>query len=108
MVTQAIAADLNSILVQHNGSTFCLRVNSTVMSAAGIRQGDMVIADRVVAPSNGKIVIAMIGNEPVIRRLEITNNKKWLVAPGASLSPIEMDHEYMKIWAVVTFVIHAI
>ncbi|MBB1287093.1 translesion error-prone DNA polymerase V autoproteolytic subunit [Flavisolibacter sp. BT320] len=98
--------DLNEQLVKNKPATFFLRVNSDAMTGAGVHVGDMVIVDRSLEPKNGKIVIAVVDGELLIRRLEISGNKRKLVPATKKLSPIDVSETELKIWGVVTYVIH--
>lgn len=96
--------DLNEQLVKNKPATFFLRVNSDAMLGAGVHPGDVVIVDRSLEPKNGKIVIAVVDGELLIRKLEISGGKKRLVPGTKKLSPIEVTEE-LKVWGVVTYVI---
>ena len=60
--------DLNEQLIKNKAATFFMRVSGTSMINAGIGDGDIVIVDRSIKPVNGKIVIAVIDGEMLIRR----------------------------------------
>ena len=47
-----------------------MRVNGDAMIGAGISNGDVVIVDRSAKAANGKVVIASLNGEMLIRRLE--------------------------------------
>src|SRR4051812_2028263 len=64
--------DLNEQLIRNKPSTFFMRVNSEAMVDAGIHQGDVVIIDRSIKAINGKVVIAALNGELLIRRFEKT------------------------------------
>lgn len=100
--------DLNEQLIKNKPATFFMRVNSEAMAGAGIHKGDVVIVDRSLDAVNGKIVIAVVDGEMVIRRLEINNEKKTLFPVGQKLSAIPMEGSAIKIWGVVTYVIHSV
>ncbi len=98
--------DLNEQLIKNKQATFFMRVNSDAMVDAGIHIGDVVIVDRSLDAKNGKVVIAIVNGELMIRRLEINNNKARLV-PASKLSAIDIEAYSEKcIWGVVTYVIH--
>ena len=100
--------DLNEVLAHHPDDTYLMKVNSRVMEAAGICEGDRIIVDRKTEPSNGKVVVAILNGELFIRKLEILNNKMHLI-PASGQAPIVIDHvSYEYIWGVVTYVIHKI
>jgi DNA polymerase V len=101
-------------LEQFNGinkpSTIFMRVNGDAMIGAGISHGDVVIVDRSMKASNGKVVIASLNGEMLIRRLERTFNKIRLVPDTTRLSPIDVDLSVSEfsILGIVTYVIHAL
>jgi DNA polymerase V len=97
--------DLNEQLIKNKPATFFLRINSDAMSGIGIHIGDVAIVDRSLEPKNGKIVIAVVGGELLIRRLEITEAKTALVAANKKLHSIDVTGS-LKLWGVVTYIIH--
>lgn len=68
--------DLNEQLIKNKPATFFMRVNSDAMIGAGIHHGDVVIVDRSLEPKNGKVIIAVLDGEMLIRKLEINEEKK--------------------------------
>ena len=101
--------DLNTHLIQHPAATFFLRVSGDSMINAGIFNGDLLIVDRSLEPTNGKIVIAAVNGELTVKRLKKTNEKICLVAENNQYAPIELnDSDQIQIWGVVTFTIHAL
>jgi len=102
--------DLNEQLIRNKPATFFMRVSGDAMVGAGIFNGDVVIVDRAVKATSGKVVIATLNGEMLIRRLEKTFNKIRLVPETARLSPIDVDlsASEFSIWGVVTYVIHAL
>ncbi len=101
--------DLNEQLIKNKPATFFMRVSGSSMINAGIYDGDIVIVDRSIKPMNGKIVIAIIDGEMLIRRYERTMKSLRLIPDTAKLSPIEVtEFSDFKIWGVVTCVIRNI
>lgn len=102
--------DLNEQLIRNKPATFFMRVTGDAMTGAGIFNGDVVIVDRSVKAVSGKVVIAILNGEMLIRRLEKTFNKLRLVPETPHLSPIDVDLSgaEFSVWGVVTYVIHAV
>lgn len=100
--------DLNEQLIRNKPATFFMRVSSDSMKGAGIFNGDVVIVDRSIKAVTGKVVIAVLHGEMLIRRYEKMNSRTRLLPEGSSLSPIEINEscEDFGIWGVVTYVIH--
>ena len=98
--------DLNEQLIRNKPATFFMRVTGNSMVNAYIHDGDIVIVDRSIKPQSGKIVIAVIDGEMLIRRLEKTMNKMRLIPESPKLSPIDIgEYNDVKIWGVVTYII---
>ncbi len=101
--------DLNEQLIRNKPATFFMKMNGSSMINAGIFDGDILIVDRSVKPVNGKIVIAVIDGEMLIRRYERTINKLRLIPETPKLSPIEVsEFSDFKIWGVVIHLIRSI
>lgn len=100
--------NLNTHLIQHPTSTFFLRVSGDSMKNAGIFHGDLLVVDRSITPTNGKIVIAAVNGELTVKRLEKTKDNILLIAENPDYPPIVVDaHDQIHIWGVVTHAIHA-
>ncbi len=98
--------DLNEQLIRNKPATYFMRVSGNSMINACIHDGDIVIVDRSIKPISGKIVIAVVDGEMLIRRLEKTINKMRLIPETPKLSPIEVsEFSDLVIWGVVTYVI---
>jgi len=102
--------DLNEQLVRNKPATFFMRVSGGAMTGAGIFNGDVVIVDRSIKAVNGKVIIATLNGEMLIRRFEKTFNKIRLVPETPKLSAIDVDlsGSEFSIWGVVTYVIHSV
>ncbi len=100
--------DLNEELIRNKPATFFMRVSSDAMKEAGIHKGDVAIVDRSVKATNGKVVIAVLNGDMMIRRFEKTNNRIRLLTDSNKLSVINIDDtcEDFAVWGVVTYVIH--
>ena len=96
--------DLNEALVKNKQTTFFLRVNCNAVKDSGIQKGDVVIVDRSLAPGDGKVVIAHVAGELLIRKLLIIDKRMHLL--GDRLAPLVLDQGEVYIWGVVTYVIH--
>ena len=98
--------DLNEALVKNKQTTFFLRVNCNSVKDAGIQKGDVVIVDRALAAGDGKVVIAVIGGELLIRKLMVIEKRMHLI--GDKLAPLVLSQGDACIWGVVTYVIHSV
>lgn len=102
--------DLNEQLIRNKPATFFLRCTSDAMVNAGIFNGDILIVDRSLKAVSGKIIVAVLNGEMMVRRLEKTINRIRLVPETHKLSAIDIDPGScdFAIWGVVTYAIHPI
>jgi DNA polymerase V len=100
--------DLNEQLVKNKMATFFMRVSSDAMIGAGIFPGDVVIVDRSLEAKNGRMVIAAVDGELLIRKLEKKENKLLLHAANAKVSSIDVSAKGLVLWGVITYVIHTV
>jgi DNA polymerase V len=100
--------DMNDILVRHPQATFLMRISGDAMREAGIDSGDLVLIDRAIAPANGHVVIAVVGEEFVCRQLCKQGSNIRLQATRAGCTDIlAREDEAFHVWGVVTQVIKA-
>ena len=102
--------DLNEQLVHNKPATFFFRMNSDAMTGAGIFSGDTLVVDRSIKAVSGKIIIAILDGELLVRRLQENFNQLTLVAENKKFSDIQLNgfDERAQVWGVVTYSIHAV
>jgi DNA polymerase V len=104
-----VKLDLNELLVKHPVATFFMRVSGNSRQDCGIQDGDILIVDRSLTPTNGKIVIAIIDGQLTVKRLKKTKNKIYFMPENENFSVPEIKPENeIYIWGVVTYIIHNI
>ena len=101
--------DLNSHLIKHPAATFFVRVNGDSMVNAGINDNDILIVDRSLKPSHGKIVIAVVDGQMTVKRLHKRSGKLILMPENNHFKPIEITESMtVEIWGVVVTSIHSV
>jgi len=101
--------DLNRHLIVHPSTTFFMRFQGAAMLQAGIRHGDLLIVDRSISPTDGRVVVAAIDDELAVRRLQVRGDRIYLLSenPNYKKILISEDNE-LQIWGVVSYVIHCL
>ena len=98
--------DLNDILIRHPQAAFLMRIAGDSMHEAGVDDGDLALVDRAANAAHGQVVIAILGDEFVCRRLYRRGNDVRLqAADPASTDWVPGEGEELQIWGVVTHVI---
>jgi DNA polymerase V len=101
--------DLNRHLICNPAATFYVRVTGDSMIGAGIHSGDLLIVDRSLDATSGRIIIAVLHGELAVKRFCREGNRILLLAEHADCPPVEIyDPQDLHIWGVVTVVIHRV
>lgn len=94
--------DLNDLLIDNPTATFFVRVAGDSMEGAGIFDGDILVVDRSIVPSDERIVVAAVYGELVVKRLKKYPQKAVLVSENDAYEPIVInDADDIFIWGVV-------
>lgn len=106
---QEAALDLHQMLVEHPEATFLLRVKGHSMQDAGIEDGDVLVVDRALEASHGRIVIAVVDGEFTVKRLYRRGNRVCLEAANPDYPVIQFrDGQELQVWGVVTRIIKSV
>jgi len=101
-----LSIDLNTELIKHPSSTFYARVKGDSMVDAGINDGDLLIIDKSLEPSDGKIAVCCIDGEFTLKRIRIKADGVYLYPANSNYRPIPVTNENeFLIWGILT---HAI
>lgn len=101
--------DLNQHLIPRKEATFLLTVSGESMIGVGIHHGDILIVDRSISPTSGRVVIAVLDGQFTVKTLEKNRGRIRLLPANPSFAPIEIkDEQELQIWGVVTKVIHSL
>ncbi len=101
--------DLNELVVKHPAATFFVRVAGSSMQDAGIHSGDILVVDRSAVPVSGKIVVACLDGEFMVKRFVTKGKVVKLTSANPKYLDITVNPEQsdFRVWGVVTYVIHA-
>jgi DNA polymerase V len=100
--------DLNEQLIKNKPATFFFKMKGDAMIGAGIHNGDILVVDKSIKNVNGKIIVAVLNGEMLIRRLEKTMHKIRLI-PESKLAIIDVDpYVEFSVWGVVTYSVHPV
>ncbi|WP_105199978.1 MULTISPECIES: transcriptional repressor LexA [unclassified Pseudoalteromonas] len=73
---------------------YLLRVNGMSMKDIGILDGDLLAVHRAQVAENGQVVVARVGDDVTVKRLEKAGRKVFLHAENEEFAPIEVDLEH--------------
>ena len=86
--------NLNEYLIESPTETFCVKAIGDSMINAGINENDILIVDRSLKPTHGKVIIAVLNNELTVKRLELKGQRTFaccLKTPVTHLSKSQIQ-----------------
>src|SRR5436190_18581815 len=99
--------DLNEQLVRNKPATYFFRMKGDAMRDAGIFDGDVLIVDRSLKFTEGKIIVAVLNGELLVRRFHKNFSSAFLIPENNRFKPINLaEFSDFTVWGVVTYVIH--
>jgi len=104
-----IRISLDKELVKNSESTFYARVSGNSMENAGISDGDLLVIDRSLDPTNNKIAVCYLDGDFTVKRLSMENGVLYLKPENKNYEKIKICEENkLIIWGVVTYVIKSV
>ena len=101
--------DLNEKLVANKATTYFFSMKGDAMREAGIFDGDILVVDRSVKLTDGKIIVAVLNGELLVRRFHKNFSAALLIAENARYKSINLsEFNDFVVWGVVTYVIHSV
>lgn len=89
-------------LAQHC-HVYLVSLTGESMQGVGIYEGDLAIVDRSIESALGHIVIALLNNEPVCKRLCIRGREVILMSENPKYPPrYVLEGDELAIWGVIT------
>ena len=101
-----LTIDLNKHVVKHPSSTFYGRVKGESMKDEGINDGDLLVIDKSLEPTDGKIAICYIDGEFTVKKIKLEKEVCWLMPANKDYQPIKVTKDNdLIIWGIVTHVL---
>ena len=101
--------DLNEQLVHNKPATYFFRMKGDAMRDAGIFDGDVLIVDRSLKLVSGKIIVAVLNGELLVRRYYQNFSARFLIPENSRYKNINLgEFTDFSLWGVITYVIHPV
>lgn len=98
--------DIRTYLIKNPASTFFARVTGSSMKDMGISDGDLLVVDRSIKPSDGKPAVCFLNGEFTLKKVWLRKGKVCLLPANKNFPVIEVGpDEQFVVWGVVTHVI---
>jgi DNA polymerase V len=99
--------DLNDYVRRGSDQIFYITVTGDSMIELGIKEGDLLVADRQKQPDSGDVVIAEINGSFTVKRFMNLRRQLYLVPENGRYKTRRIEEgEDFAIWGVVTHIVH--
>jgi len=89
--------------------TVFVRLRDDAMNGAHFHPGDLLIVDRSIKPTHGRMVVARVRGDLLLRRLVVKDHTGWLYPANPDYRPIELkDGLEYQILGVVRYRVHSV
>jgi len=100
--------DLNELLIRNRSATYLFRMKGDAMQEAGIFDGDILVVDRSLKLAEGKIIVAILNGELLVRRFHRNFSSAFLIPENNRYKPINLaEFSDFVVWGVVVHSIHS-
>ena len=97
---------LDVALVKNKETTFYARVKGESMIDADMDEGDILVIDKSLEPTDGKIAVCMVDGEFTVKRIKMDKSCVWLIPYNKNFRPIRITEENdFMVWGIVTYII---
>lgn len=97
---------LDKYVVKNKDATFYASLKGTSMIDAGFDEGDILVIDRSLEPSDNKIAVCFVDGDFTVKRVKVTTDGAWLLPYNKDLKPIKITEENtFIIWGIVTYIV---
>ncbi|MCL6747024.1 translesion error-prone DNA polymerase V autoproteolytic subunit [Kosakonia sp. R1.Fl] len=97
--------DLNEYCIKRRSATYYLRAHGHSMQDGFLFDGDLLVVDSAEKPVSGDIVVASVGAEFTVKRLQL-GQRIALLPMNPAFPPLYPDPDELNIFGVVTHIIH--
>ena len=101
--------DLNEQLIKNKPATYFFKMKGDAMKDAGIFDNDILIVDRSINLTSGKVIVSILNGELLVRRFHKNFSAAFLIPENDRFKTINLaEFSDFNVWGVVTYVIHSL
>lgn len=101
--------DLNEQLIRNKPATFFFRMKGDAMKDSGIFDNDVLIVDRSLKLTDGKIIVAVLNGELIVRRYHKNFTSAFLIPENSRYKTINLgEFSDFMLWGVVVYAIRSL
>lgn len=94
---------LDEVLNIRAPHVYLVMITGESMQGAGIFEGDLAVVDRSIEPAHGHIVVALLNNDPMCKRLCKRGTEVILLSENPKFpARYVLEGDELSIWGVIT------
>lgn len=94
---------LDEVLNIRAPQVYLVSITGDSMQGVGIYEGDLAVVDRSIEPAHGHVVVALLNNDPVCKRLSKRGNEVILLSENLKYAArYILEGDELSIWGVIT------
>jgi len=99
--------NFKELFIRNESATFFVKVCGNSMINAGIFDGDILVVDKSLNPTDNSILVCFIDGEFTVKRVKKIDGAFYLIPDNPQFNPIKIEERAdFRLWGVVTFAIH--
>mgnify|MGYP001637173303 CR=1 FL=1 len=89
-------------------NVYLVSIDGDSMQGAGIYSGDVAVVDRSLEPVHGDVVVALLNNDPICKRLCLREKSVILQSENSKYPDRHvLEGDDLSIWGVITYTVRS-
>ena len=99
---------LDQLLNIRAPNVYLVSIDGDSMQGAGIYSGDVAVVDRSLEPVHGDVVVALLNNDPICKRLCLREKSVILQSENSKYPDRHvLEGDDLSIWGVITYTVRS-
>ena len=99
---------LDQVLNIRAPHVYLVSIDGDSMQGAGIFSGDLAVVDRSIEPVHGNVVVALLNNDPICKRLCMREKRVILQSENSKFPDRHvLEGDELSIWGVITHTVRS-
>ena len=99
---------LDEVLSLRAPHVYLVTIDGDSMQGVGIYSGDLAVVDRAIEPGHGHVVVALLNNDPICKRLCLRGKSVVLQSENPKYPDrYVLEGDELTVWGVITYTVRS-